>query len=149
MPQQTTPQLTATQARGLLRLGDVVIPGDGVLPPFSRAVAATEAERLLPYLSDADRSSLLLLLAVCGRLPRPAVRALVALAAGWRRTPEPAAAGLRMAHIGIKGVVHSLYWSDLNRLGIHEAIGYDAQVDEAAYQRSLGITADPTTEEDQ
>lgn len=156
MPQQTTPHpttragaLSTAQARGLLRLGDVVIPGDGVLPPFSRAVAAAEADRMLPYLSDADRSSLLLLLGVCGRLPRPAVRALVALAAGWRRAPEPAAAGLRMAHIGIKGVVHSLYWSDLHRLGIHEAIGYDAHVDEAAYERSLEATELEATEEEQ
>lgn len=149
MPQQKTQPLTAGQARGLLRLGDVVIPGDGVLPPFSRAVAAAETGRMLPYLSDADRSSLLLLLGVCGRLPKPAVRALVALAAGWRRAPEPAAAGLRMAHIGIKGVVHSLYWSDLNRLGIHEAIGYDARIDEAAYERSLRTTAEPIAEEEQ
>lgn len=154
MPQQTTPHpttrsssLSAAQARGLLRLGDVVIPGDGVLPPFSRAVAPAEAGRMLPFLSDADRSSLLLLLGVCGRLPKPAVRALVAAAAGWRRAPEPAAAGLRMAHIGIKGVVHSLYWSDLHRLGIHEAIGYDARVDEAAYERSLAATESPTEEE--
>lgn len=143
-----THQLTATQARGLLRLGDVVIPGDDLLPPFSRTVAASEADRMLPYLSDADRSSLLLLLDACGRLPRPAVRALVALAAGWRRTPEPAAAALRMAHIGIKGVVHSLYWSDLHRLGIHQVIGYDARIDEAAYERSLPAT-EVTTEEEQ
>lgn len=153
MPQQTTPHptthaptLSIAQARGLLRLGDVVVPGDDVLPSFSRAVAAADADRMLPYLSDADRSSLLLLLDVCGRLPKPAVRALVAAAAGWRRAPEPVAAGLRMAHIGIKGVVHSLYWSDLHRLGIHEVIGYDARVDEAAYERSLATT-EPTEEE--
>jgi len=139
MTQQTN-TLTPAQARGLLRLGDIVVPGDHLLPSFSQAVAASEADRMLPYMSDADRSSLLLLLGLCGRLPRPAVRALVAAAAGWRRTPEPAAAALRMAHIGIKGVVHSLYWSDLHRLGIHEVIGYDARIDEAAYERSLTAT---------
>lgn len=129
--------LTAVQNRGLLRLGDVVIPGDRDLPSFSQAGVAAEIKRMLPYMHDADRAALLTLLQVCARLPKPAIRGVVALAAGWRRAPEPAAALLRMANIGIKGVVHSLYWSDLRRQGIHDAIGYDAQVDQAAYEASI------------
>ena len=70
-------------------------------------------------------------------LPRPAIRAIVALASGWRRAPGFAAGILRMANIGIKGVVHSLYWSDLHQQGIHRQIGYDARIDEAAYEASI------------
>jgi hypothetical protein len=138
--QATTHALTATQARGLLRLGDVVIPGDGDLPSFSRAGVAGEIGRMLPYMSDADRSGLLILFDACARMPKPAIRGIVALAAGWRRAPGPAAATLRMVNIGIKGVVHSLYWSDLHRQGLHAAIGYDARVDQAAYEASLATS---------
>lgn len=124
------PPLTAAQKRGLLRLGDTMIPGDDVLPSFSRAGVADDIGRMLPYMHEADRSSLLALLAVCGWLPRLASRAVVALASAWRRAPEPLAGLLRMANLGIKGVVHSLYWSDLHQQGIHRAVGYDATIKE-------------------
>ncbi len=129
--------LSPTQDRGLRRLGDVVIPGDGDLVSFSQAGVSGDIDRLLPYMHEADRSSLLMLLSVCAWLPRPAIRAIVALASGWRRAPGFAAGILRMANIGIKGVVHSLYWSDLHQQGIHRQIGYDARIDEAAYEASI------------
>ncbi|HPU14072.1 MAG TPA: hypothetical protein PLQ19_09795 [Aeromicrobium sp.] len=129
--------LTPTQARGLDRLGDILIPGDEDLPSFSQANLTGDMSRMLPYMNEADRSSLLLLMTACAFLPTFAIRALVALAAGWRRAPEPVAGVLRMANIGIKGVVHSLYWSDLHHGGIHPAIGYNATINEAAYEASL------------
>ena len=132
--------LSPAQTRGLERLGNILIPGDRDLPSFSEANVAPEAARMLPYMHEADRSSLLLLLTVCSRLPKVLVRALVAAAAGWRRAPEPIAGLLRMANIGIKGVVHSLYWSDLNNDRIHAAIGYDATINEAAYEACLQST---------
>lgn len=122
--------LTPAQRRGLVRLGDVMIPGDDVLPSFSSAGVADDIGRMLPYMHESDRSSLLALLRVCGLAPRTVVRAIVALAAAWRRAPEPLAGLLRMANLGIKGVVHSLYWSDLRSQGIHRAIGYDATIKE-------------------
>lgn len=113
-----------------MKLGDVVIPGDAELPAFSRAGLADEIGRMLPYMHESDRSGLIMLLGVCGRLPKFGVRAIVALASAWRRAPEPIACVLRMANLGIKGVVHSLYWSDLHQQGIHQAIGYDATIKE-------------------
>ena len=106
-------ELTDLQRRGLLRLGDVVIPGDAVLPSFSESGAAGGIDRMLPYMHESDRESLLLLLAACAALPRPAVRALVATATRGDRAPAPLAGVLRMANIGIKGVVCSLYYSDI------------------------------------
>lgn len=134
--------LSPTQQRGLLRLGDILIPGDDVLPSFSQAGVAGEIGRMLPYMNDDDRSALLALLTACGSLPRAGIRGIVAAAAAWRRAPEPAAGLLRMANIGIKGVVHSLYWSDIHDRGIHQTIGYDARVDEAAYEAALSQLED-------
>lgn len=129
--------LTAAQRRGLLRLGDVVIPGDDSLPSFSASGAADGIDTMLPYMYEADRSSLLTLLTACAVLPRPAIRAIVAAASGHSRAPEPLAAALRLANIGIKGVVQSLYWSDVGTGRVHDLIGYHATIDDAAYEASL------------
>lgn len=133
----TVAPLTKLQARGLRRLGDIVIPGDGELPSFTDSGAAEGIDQMLPYMADADRAGLLGLLSACAVLPKPVIRAGVAAASRHHRVPEPLAAALRLANIGIKGVVHSLYWSDLGNACIHDAIGYRATIDEAAYEASL------------
>ena len=103
--------------------------GDGVRivtlnrPQRLNAINPALLEDLIAAVQEADRD--------------PAIRAIVALASGWRRAPGFAAGILRMANIGIKGVVHSLYWSDLHQQGIHRQIGYDARIDEAAYEASI------------
>lgn len=131
--------LTSAQLRGLNKLGDVVVPGDDDLPSFSASGAAEGIDRMLPYMYDSDRSGFLALIDACAYLPKPAVRGIVAMAAGHAKAPEPLASVLRMANLGIKGTVHSLYWSDLGygERSVHEAIGYDATINEAAYEASL------------
>ena len=69
--------LTPTQRAGLLRLGDVIIPGDGELPSFSQSGVADHADRMLDWMYEADRSALLLLLTTVSKMPRPAIKALV------------------------------------------------------------------------
>lgn len=130
MPGPTT--LTRRQRTGLLRLGDAVVPGDDAMPSFSRSGAAAGIDRILPYLHQGDRDSLLLLFGACAVLPRSAIRGLVALAAGADRFPGPLAAPLRMTNIGIKGVVCSLYYSDIVtgpwQGHVHRVIGWDATI---------------------
>ncbi|MCE1180075.1 MAG: hypothetical protein LWW86_13775 [Micrococcales bacterium] len=140
LPAEAPVGLTPAQQRGLLRLGDVVIPGDGDLPSFSESGCADGIDRMLPYMYEADRSSLLTLLEACARLPRPAIRRIVAIAAAADRFPEPAAGVFRLANIGIKGVVQSLYWSDIGTGGVHLVIGHDATINEAAYEAALKET---------
>ncbi len=121
--------VTKRQRKGLLRLGDVVVPGDDALPSFSDSGCADGIDRMLPYMHEGDRDSLLMLLYACAVLPRSVIRGVVSLASGSDRAPAPLAPLLRMANIGIKGVVCSLYYSDIvtgPRQGqIHRAIGWD------------------------
>ncbi|WP_158716373.1 hypothetical protein [Blastococcus sp. Marseille-P5729] len=86
---------------------------------------------------EADRSSLLSLLDACAVLPSPLIRVLVAASSAADSAPAPVAALLRLANIGIKGVVHSLYWADLGIGRVHERIGYGAMIDDDAYEQSL------------
>ena len=73
-------QLTRRQRRGLLRLGDIVIPGDRDLPSFSCSGSADGIGLMLPHMYDADRSSLLALLTACAVLPKPLITLVVAAA---------------------------------------------------------------------
>lgn len=120
--------LSATQLKGLHRIGDILIPGDEALPSFSASGCAAAASRMLPYLNDGDRRALELLLSVSRFLPRPAVRALFWLTEQHRLLPERLAAPLRVANLGLKGVVMTLYYSDVGTHPIHRAIGWDAKI---------------------
>lgn len=177
---RSTELLTATQMKGLLRLGDVVIPGvparttasgragsptsrplnsgGGALPSFSESGCAAGIDRMLSYMYDDDRTAFLVLATVCAYAPTPLVRLIVAMANANATFPEPLAGLMRMANLGIKGVVHSLYYSNLGvRLGeeltdspllargsnpnqlpnIHQAIGYETAINQEAYEAAL------------
>lgn len=138
--------LTAAQQRGLLRLGDVIIPGDDLLPSFSASGVADEVDRMLGWMYDSDRSAIQAVLAICAVLPTPAIRGVVTLTERADSAPEPAAAALRMASFGIKGLIVSLYYSGLDRGDrIRPAIGWDTTIvmrpDEP--DRHLAATAAP------
>ena len=91
---RSTELLTATQMKGLLRLGDVVIPGvparksasgsltsgGGALPSFSESGCAAGIDRMLSYMYDDDRTAFLALATVCAYAPTPLVRLIVAMA---------------------------------------------------------------------
>lgn len=121
--------LTPAQRTGLLRLGDVIIPGDGELPSFSQSGVADHADRMLDWMYEADRSALLLLLTTVSKMPRPAIKALVLSTEHGDSAPEPLAGGLRMASLGVKGVILSLYYSGVDAGGrVRAVLGYDVGV---------------------
>lgn len=120
--------LTPRQRRGLLRLGDATIPGDSDLPSFSASGCAVGIDRMLPYMYAADRDSFLQLADACAVLPSPVIRGIVAVAARAEQAPGPVAGVLRLANIGIKGVVMSLYYSNLGAGAVWPVIGYAAHV---------------------
>ena len=164
---RSTELLSPTQMKGLLRLGDVVIPGvparkaasgGGALPSFSDSGCAAGIDRMLSYMYDDDRNAFLILATVCAYAPTPVIRLIVTMANANAKFPELLAGLMRTANLGIKGVVHSLYYSNLGvRLGeeltdspllapgtnpnqlpnIHQAIGYETAINQEAYEAAL------------
>lgn len=121
--------LSETQFKGLLKVGDILIPGDAELPSFSASGCAVQIDRMLPYMTESDRNGFKLLMALFRFLPRPIIRALVALTEQQRRFPDPIGSLLRMMNIGVKGAVMTLYYSDVGTgRSIHEIIGWDAKI---------------------
>lgn len=109
----TSKQLNATQMRGLIKACDVIIPGDGQLPSFSRSGCLDHADRMLDYMTDFDLNGIRALLTVFAFLPKPMIAAILLLTEQHRHLPGPIAAACRMVNIGIKGIAVTLYYSDL------------------------------------
>ena len=125
----TSRHLSPGQLRGLLKVGDLLIPGDGELPSFSESQAASHVDRMLDYMYEGDRSGVKFLLGLCRLLPRPLIRGLLRLTERPPRAPRFLAAALRTIGIGIKGPVMTLYYADVvEGFAIHERLGYDPVV---------------------
>lgn len=116
--------LSRLQIRGIEKMGDVLLPGDGELQSFSASGCVSEVDRILDYMPAKDLGDLKGLLAVMGLLPGFVV--------GWflaflERTPGWGdwAAALRFARIGIRGLVMTLYYSHPQA---HRVLGYQVGV---------------------
>lgn len=117
-------RLGRTQLEGLAKLGDVMIPGDSDLPSFTAAGCLEHVDEFLDTLTPSDRSGLVALLGVIRFLPRFAIAPLLALLESWAGVEGGFGGGARMALVGVKGVVMTLYYSDLGN-GVHAKIGWD------------------------
>lgn len=130
--------LSAAQMRGLAKVGDLVVPGDDLLPKFTESGSLQEVDRMLDHMSPFDRDGVKLLLTIFCWLPRFVGSAILWVSEHDRSLPGPLGAACRMINLGIKGVVMSLYYSDLGPTPrILPAIGYDAKI----------VTATPGPEE--
>lgn len=125
----TSKHLSPTQIKGLVRVGDVLIPGDEDLPSFSRSGAIEYADRMLGYMNESDLSGVKVLLWLFRFMPRFKIRWIMALTEQQRHMPEPLASACRMINLGIKGVVMTLYYSDLGPgPSVLQVIRWDARI---------------------
>ncbi len=99
--------------RGLSKAGDILIPGDDTLPAFSRTPYLTEIDRIADWMTPQDREGFKFLTGLFSVLPSPVVRGLIKLADRAESLPEWIAPPFRMINVGVKGVVYSLYYTDL------------------------------------
>lgn len=125
--------LSPTARRGLDRLGDALLPGEDRLPSFSTLQCADHADFVLEEMPADDRSSLLVLLALCRFVPMPVLRWLVSFLERRGDAPEPLGTAFRFLRMGIKGFVFTLYYSGEKGQGYSgpsplEAIGYEVSV---------------------
>ncbi|MES2962312.1 MAG: aldehyde dehydrogenase family protein [Bdellovibrionota bacterium] len=122
-------RLSRLQAKGLQKAGDIMIPGDEVLPSFTRSGSIAAADRIVEFLTESDRAGLKGVAVLFAILPRPFVKGLLWLAANANRLPSFLAPPFRELNLGVKGVVMSLYYSDVSMdRKIQGALGYDAKV---------------------
>ena len=124
---------TLAQLQVINRIGDILAPGDGVLPRFSETGLVQHIDRMVAFLPPSDIASLKLLTNVLRFLPDFGVRLLFKLTSLDRYFPGSIAANLRKLDIGFRGIIFSLYYSFLDEPAGHgqrikDGIGWDAAI---------------------
>lgn len=104
--------MKSCRRRGLDKLGDAYLPGSDQLPSFSSLGCSEYLPKLLETMEPGDREAICRLLVLCDRLPASLIRVAVRLVACCCWLPGVlGGSGLRLFHIGTKGVVMTLYYS--------------------------------------
>ena len=124
---------SCNQLHGLLKAGDVILPGTDVSPSFSSTGCIDHVDRTAAYLNPEDLDGLRILLTIFRYAPRWMIRLLMNACMHSDRLPDFIGAALRTTELGIKGLVMSLYYSGLTGGGyaganIFEIIGWDAKL---------------------
>lgn len=124
---------TRNQLLGLLKTGDVILPGTEKSPSFSQTGCIDHIDRMAAYLSEDDLSGLRILFSVFRWSPKWSIRLLMQLCTHNRSFPAFIGAGLRMLEIGLKGATMSLYYANLTGTGyqgnkIFDVIGWNPKI---------------------
>ncbi len=124
---------TQPQLLGLQKAGDVILPGTNRSPGFSATGCIEHVDRLAAYLSADDLGGLRVLLRLLRRAPKWAIRLLMRACQANARFPGFLGTALRTIDIGLRGMVTSLYYSNLTGAGyqgkkVFDVVGWNAKL---------------------
>jgi aldehyde dehydrogenase (NAD+) len=97
----------------MIKAGDILVPGDDRFPRFSRTTFIQEIDRIADYMTDSDREGFKSLMALFAILPRWLVAGILHLSEASEKLPAFLRTPMRLINIGVKGVVLTLYYSDV------------------------------------
>jgi acyl-CoA reductase-like NAD-dependent aldehyde dehydrogenase len=122
-----------TQLLGLKKAGDVILPGTDISPSFSDTGCVDHVDRMAAYLSDDDLGGLQVLLRILRYAPAWSIRLLMTACRANARFPGFAGTALRTIDLGLRGLVMSLYYSNLTGTGfqgkkIFDIISWNAKL---------------------
>ncbi len=122
-----------SQIKGLLKAGDVILPGTDRSPSFSATGCVSHIDRMAGSLSKDDLSGLKMILSLFRWMPNWKIAMLFKLWHKSDKLPSFLGAGLRMLEIGVKGSVVSPYFANLTAQGysgrkVHDAIGWNPKL---------------------
>ena len=115
-----------SQLKGLLKTGDVMLPGTYASPSFSSTGCIHHIDRMAKYMAEDDLQGLQMVFSVLRWSPKWGITLLLKLCNHSNRFPSFLGAGLRMLEIGLKGVTLSPYYANLTASGYDGKKVYDA-----------------------
>ncbi len=104
--------LSKSAAKGLTRIGDILIPGDDKFPSFSAYMCMEHIDDLISYAPEDDINDLGMVLSILSVSPKSMLVWLVKKMAKAHKNHGPAGTLLRQLNMGIRGIVFSLYYSE-------------------------------------
>jgi acyl-CoA reductase-like NAD-dependent aldehyde dehydrogenase len=115
-------QFSELSLKGLRKVGDIIVPGDGQRPKFSDTPFLTQVHRIGTYMDPQDRKDVQLLTSILGRLPIFMVRIILFIASHNDLFPKIPGNLLRQVDFGLKGLILTLYYSDLDEYLPHSIL---------------------------
>ena len=112
----TSRHLSAMQLHSLQRLGDMYIPGNGVLPSFSQTGCLQHVDVVLDKVDPDDVFLMGILLHVLRWMPAFMIEFLLTQIDRHHQYPEFIAGPMRLMSLALKGITMSLYYSGLGDL---------------------------------
>jgi len=108
---------TRSQIQGLLKAGDVVLPGTDKSPAFSETGCVHHIDRMAAFLSKDDLDGLRMVLSLFRWTPRWGIALILQACRHNRYVPSFLGSRLRMLELGIKGATLTPYYSNLSAPG--------------------------------
>ncbi|MBU0995797.1 MAG: hypothetical protein KJ737_25155 [Proteobacteria bacterium] len=121
------------QLKGLIKTGDIILPGTNKSPSFSQTGCVLYIDRMLAYLTDDDLNGLRLVFGIFRWSPKWIIRFVLKGCKNNQNLPGFLGAGLRMLELGINGAVMSPYYANLCSADykgpkVFDIIGWDAKM---------------------
>lgn len=114
--------------KGLCKTGDIIIPGEGKFPSFSKSGVIDHLGRMSHYMNEDDREGLKLLSALLGLMPSALIRFILYFTTLHTYIPGPPGSILRQINVGLRGVIFTLYYSDLDGGNILSNLNYETTI---------------------
>jgi acyl-CoA reductase-like NAD-dependent aldehyde dehydrogenase len=145
-----------SQLKGLLKTGDIILPGTDISPSFSKTGCINHIDRMAGFLSEDDLGGLQLLFGIFRWTPKWIISLIMSACKHNQRFPGFLGAGLRMIEIGVKGATLSPYYANLTSPGytgkkVYDIIGWNPKIvipDDQVYQKPGKINLENPTPED-
>lgn len=119
---------SALSIKGLKKTGDIIIPGDSEFPSFSNSGFIEHLGRMSHYMNEDDREGLKLLSTLLGIMPAIVIRFILYFTRLHHYFPNPIGSILRQINVGLRGVVFTLYYSDLDEGKILNNLNYQTNI---------------------
>lgn len=110
--------------KGIEKAGNVLIPGSPGMPSFSEAKLLKDLHRMTDYMNADDREGLKLLMMLFAFMPSFFIHFILYIASKHETFPDAIGAVLRQINMGVRGVVFTLYYSDLDQDSIFQSLNY-------------------------
>jgi acyl-CoA reductase-like NAD-dependent aldehyde dehydrogenase len=121
--------LSENQLEGIVKVGNIIIPGDNDFPSFENAKVLDQIDRMLDYMTEEDRDGLSFLMGMFSYFPNFLIRFIINLAENNKKYPNIIGTPLRLIQMGVKGLIFTLYYSDLDEGNIiHKNINWNTQI---------------------
>jgi len=122
-----------TQLKGLLKTGDIILPGTDTSPSFSKTGCINHIDRMAEFMRKDDLDGLRMLLGIFRWAPKWIISLTLTACNHNKHFPGFMGAGLRMLEIGIKGLTISPYYANLTSRDytgqkVHDIIGWNPKI---------------------